>query len=537
MHLRENTLLQGGKYKIIRFISSGGFGCTYEAEHLMLEKRVAIKEFFVKDFCNRDDVTRHVTVGTQNKEALVSKLKKKFIDEAKALCYLQHPGIVKVTDVFEENGTAYFVMDYIEGCSLSEIVKKSPLSEQRALDYIRQVGNALQYVHANNRLHLDVKPANIMITAQGKAVLIDFGASKQYDEENGENTSTLMGRTLGYAPPEQMGNDVSCFTPATDIYSLGATLYKALTGITPPAANMLISGESLQPLPKEVSTATRNAVEAAMKLNKKQRPQSISDFIEIIDGNSCEQDETVLIVDDKKPEHPQIKKGKPTSLYVILILVLLAIAVFVGWQLWSERTPDTTTVQELQNEVNATYIKPTGVINGHEYVDLGLSVKWATCNVGAVKPSDYGDYFAWGGISPKSKYIQANTFTYKKSMNDISGNPQYDAASANWGGTWRMPTRSEIDELVDKCTRKEMTYDGCNGYLITGPNGKSIFLPATGWRDGSTLFFDGCDGFFWSSTLYEYDKKNAYYLSFYCGKYGRGWNNCYYGCSVRPVSE
>lgn len=350
MHLRENTLLQGGKYKIIRFISSGGFGCTYEAEHLMLEKRVAIKEFFVKDYCNRDDVTRHVTAGTQNKEALVSKLKKKFIDEAKALCYLQHPGIVKVTDVFEENGTAYFVMDYIEGCSLSEIVKKSPLSEQRALDYIRQVGNALQYVHANNRLHLDVKPANIMITAQGKAVLIDFGASKQYDEENGENTSTLMGRTLGYAPPEQMGNDVSRFTPATDIYSLGATLYKALTGITPPAANMLISGEPLQPLPKEVSTATRNAVEAAMKLNKKQRPQSVSDFIGIIDGNSCEQDETVLIVDDKKPEHPQIKKGKPTSLYVTLILVLLAIAVFVGWQLRPESIPDTTTVQEQQNE-------------------------------------------------------------------------------------------------------------------------------------------------------------------------------------------
>ena len=106
MNLPVNTLLQGGKYKIVRFISSGGFGCTYEAEHVMLEKRVAIKEFFVKDFCNRDENTAHVTVGTLSKKGLVEKLRRKFIDEAKALCRLQHSGIVSVQDVFEENGTA-----------------------------------------------------------------------------------------------------------------------------------------------------------------------------------------------------------------------------------------------------------------------------------------------------------------------------------------------------------------------------------------------------------------------------------------------
>ncbi|MDO5526180.1 MAG: protein kinase [Prevotella sp.] len=340
MQLPINTLLQGGKYKIIRFINSGGFGCTYEAEHLMLEKRVAIKEFFVKDYCNRDDVTRHVTVGTQSKKALVTKMKKKFVDEAKALCRMQHPGIVKVTDVFEENGTAYFVMDYIDGRSLSEIVKKSPLTEQRALDYIRQVSSALQYVHSNNRLHLDIKPANIMITAQGKSVLIDFGASKQYDEENGENTSTLMGKTPGYAPPEQMYNDVSRFTPATDIYALGATLYKMLTGITPPAANLLISGDTLQPLPKNISEGVRKAIDAAMNMNKMQRPQSVADFMGIMDGE--EQEETELVADVVEPENPPAKKSKSKTKYMLLFLAL-----FIGWLLWPEDTQEVSQSQEV----------------------------------------------------------------------------------------------------------------------------------------------------------------------------------------------
>ena len=123
MNLQQGTLLQGGKYKILRYINSGGFGCTYEAVHLMLDKKVAIKEFFVKDFCNRDENSVNITVGTTSKVGLVSKLKKKFIDEAVALCKLHHSNIVSVTDVFEENGTAYYVMDYIEGSSLNELIK------------------------------------------------------------------------------------------------------------------------------------------------------------------------------------------------------------------------------------------------------------------------------------------------------------------------------------------------------------------------------------------------------------------------------
>ena len=280
MHLSNGSFLQGGKYRIVRFISSGGFGCTYEAFHVMLEKRVAIKEFFVKDFCNRDENTAYVTVGTQSKKGLVTKLRKKFVDEAKALCRLSHPGIVQVSDVFEENGTAYFVMDYVDDQSLSEMVNKNGrLPEALAKRYMLQVCDALGYVHSNNRLHLDIKPANIMVNQHGNAVLIDFGASKQYDEESGENTSTLMGKTPGYAPPEQMGNEVMRFLPATDIYALGATFCKLVTGITPPSANQRIAGEPLPTFPSDVSQGTRRAIERALQLNKKMRPQQVSEFV------------------------------------------------------------------------------------------------------------------------------------------------------------------------------------------------------------------------------------------------------------------
>ena len=286
MHLPNNTLLQGGKYKIVRFISSGGFGCTYEAEHILLKKRVAIKEFFVKDFCNRDETTSQISVGITSKTALVNKLKSKFIAEAQSLCSLEHPNIVHVFDVFEENGTAYYVMDYIDGLSLNDLVKNNgPMAEQKAVGYIMQVADALKYVHSQNRLHLDIKPGNIMVDENDKAVLIDFGASKQYDEEGGENTSTLLGKTPGYAPLEQMGNDVVKFLPSTDIYALGATLYKLLTGNTPPSASLLASGETLDAMPSFISEGTRNAIIQSMQTNKMKRPQSIGEFEKLLSGD------------------------------------------------------------------------------------------------------------------------------------------------------------------------------------------------------------------------------------------------------------
>ncbi len=293
MYLSAGTLLQRGKYKIARYISHGGFGCTYEALNTTWNnRRVAIKELFISEFCDRDATTGTVSLLTESKRQLFDKLRGKFLDEADKLNGLTHPGIVRVTDAFEENGTAYYVMDYIEGDSLKEVVKKrGALNEEEAVGYIRQAADALQYVHACKLLHLDIKPANVMLRPDGVTVLIDFGVSKQYDEENGENTSTLMGHSPGYAPPEQMNNRVGKFLPSTDIYALGATLYTLLSGVIPPSANDIAAGEELTPLPANISAATRRAVESAMIINKFKRPQSIADFLSLLDGKEAAADD------------------------------------------------------------------------------------------------------------------------------------------------------------------------------------------------------------------------------------------------------
>ena len=181
----------------------------------------------------------------------------------------------------------------------------------------------------------------------------------------------------------------------------------------------------------------------------------------------------------------------------------------------------------------------TGTHAGHEWVDLGLSVKWATCNVGASSPTGYGNYYAWGETSPKSEYSSSNCKTWERSMSDIGGDPEYDAARANWGGSWRLPTKSECDELVNNCTRQWTTQNGVKGMLFTSKrNGNSIFFPAAGWRRGTSTNYAGELGDYWSSTPYEGSTQGAYNLYFGSGGSARtGWYGRRIGRTVRPVVE
>ena len=185
-------------------------------------------------------------------------------------------------------------------------------------------------------------------------------------------------------------------------------------------------------------------------------------------------------------------------------------------------------------------------INGHEYVDLGLpsGLKWATCNVGANSPADYGDYFAWGETETKTEYTQGNSLTNGLSISELqsqgyidgSGNltPSHDAATANWGGSWRMPTEAELEELIVECTWTWTTQDV---YKVTGPNGNHIILPAPGSCLGSSPNGWDMSGFYWSSMPYESNSGNAYCLRF--DSSGQNVNGIarHYGNSVRPVSE
>ncbi len=337
--LPVGTLLHGNTYRIVRHIGSGGFGNTYEAEHIVFKVRRAIKEFFPKNYCQREADGCGISIISKSQTKLVEKLRRKFLDEARALYALNHPGIVHVHEVFEENGTAYFVMDYVSGESLEDkLGKYGALSEKEALGYIRQVADALAHVHAQNRLHLDIKPNNIMVDEQGRAVLIDFGASKYYDENSGKNVSTVVGFTPGFAPSEQADNDIKNFSPATDIYALGATLYRLLTNITPPsAAAIATEEEELQPLPAHISAATRKAVTAAMQFARKKRPQSIAEFLELlgepVKAAAAPEPPVSKETQAMKTKEPKASTSSSTSnkwLFPLIGIIVVLVIVLIG---------------------------------------------------------------------------------------------------------------------------------------------------------------------------------------------------------------
>ena len=203
-----------------------------------------------------------------------------------------------------------------------------------------------------------------------------------------------------------------------------------------------------------------------------------------------------------------------------------------------------------------TFTTPDDGSNGHEYVDLGLpsGLLWATCNVGATNPEDYGDYFAWGETEPKdtynwstyqycngssstlTKYCNSSSYGYNGFVDNINTLfPEDDAATANWGGNWRMPTQEEWQELLDNTTVTWTTQNGVNGRLFTATNGNSLFLPAAGYRYDSSLYDAGSYGNYWSSSLYTDYPIGTWYLYFSSDYYGMDYDGRRYGQSVRPV--
>lgn len=333
--LHEGYLLKNSEYRIISLLGQGGFGITYLAEQLSLSRKVAIKEFFMKENCNRDENTSEVSVPSVGSRELVAKFRQKFLREARMIAKLDNPHIVKIHDVFEENGTAYYVMEYLDGGSLVDEVKhRGPMSEQKALGYIRQVASALDYLHGMNVLHFDIKPANILIGNAGQAMLIDFGISKHYDAGGSQTSSTPVGISKGYAPLEQyQQGEISTFTPATDIYALGATLYYLLLGQTPPSASE-VNEEGLGILPAHLSASVRKAIEKAMSPRRKDRPQSVKSFLSLLDGGRPAASEVPAADEETQVEFavesPSASPSVPCRKSRWLLWLTLCLLVFLG---------------------------------------------------------------------------------------------------------------------------------------------------------------------------------------------------------------
>ena len=290
--LHNNAILCYGKYRLEKILGQGGFGITYKAimketvsgslGNMEVDVPVAIKEFFMKDTCEREEGTGKITVPSQGSRAVVELYRKKFVKEAKNLAQMNHPHIVKVVDVFEENDTVYYVMQYLSGGSLADYVKQhGALDEAIAIKYIQQIGSALEYMHQKHICHYDVKPSNILLDDKGGAMLIDFGISKGYTEEGHQTSSTPVGISAGYAPLEQYQQSLQDFSPATDVYGLAATLFYLLTGKNPPEASIVLN-EGIGDKSIGISDTVWHAIEQGMNPRKKDRVQTVSEFLKLM---------------------------------------------------------------------------------------------------------------------------------------------------------------------------------------------------------------------------------------------------------------
>ena len=666
--------LQGEKneYVIDRVLGQGAFGITYLARYKAAIQgsmgkgsvwaQVAVKEFFMKDMNVREGSTGYLNEVSQ--DSLVGRYRRTFMREARNLASLHHPNIVNVFEVIEANNTVYIVMEYINGGSLDDhILKNGHLTEEESLNGIHKICSAISCMHNNKLLHLDIKPKNIMLDEDGEMYLIDFGLSKQYSENGEPESSTSIGLgTPGYAPIEQAEHHDGdkTFRATLDIYALGATLFKMLTGNTPPKASQVsdsvIDGNNIiaEQLKKAgISDGLISVVTKAMWPSSRGRYQTVDEFDKALNEifklmqtveKSDKKDEKTLIVNNKEvssaPSNDKIEEtvvisnnlqsftdsninatdtvitpstdkkasettpkanskltqkteindsSKPKSkhrFYWWLIPAILGSIVF-SFLLFcfivilfsedsanSDITPSTSVnppspAQQFVNTdspsnntplaTTTTTTSEMGSINGHEWVDLGLSVKWATCNVGASNPEGYGDYYAWGETNTKSSYTWVNyrfrtsgdsyyNVKFSKYNTDSSSGTvdnkstldlNDDVARVKWGGSWRMPTNSEFEELIDNCTWTWTTQNGINGHRVTsnksGYTSRSIFLPAAGWHLDTDFNYAGSRGNYWSSSLYKGYPGSVRYLRF--DSYGHSTDRSYRyrGQSVRPV--
>lgn len=316
MNLPNGHPLQNGKYRLTHVVGQGGFGITYKGVWytevkgplgtIKTEVPICVKEYFFKDYCYRDPESFAVRVHSETGRALFEKFKEKLIKEAKILSDVHHPHIVNVLEVFEENDTAYIAMEYISGNSLKYMMdKEGVLPEARVLRYVHQIGEALQFVHEKNILHLDIKPSNILIDHSGKARLIDFGVSKRYDIEQQETSTTMLTLSKGFASIEQYDDEgTQSFSPCPDIYSLGATMYNLLTGKIP--TESILRATRPLPSPRElnpaISAKTEAAIIKAMQIIPTDRFQSVSEMLAELDYPQVEEKKEVK-KDISSPEY------------------------------------------------------------------------------------------------------------------------------------------------------------------------------------------------------------------------------------------
>ena len=444
--LRIGTILHG-TYRIDRYLSSGGFGNTYVVTHVDFDETYAVKEFFMKGVTERDGNNTTVSVSNREKVTEFEVQREKFKKEARRLRKLNNPHIVHVHDLFEENGTAYYVMDYVDGENLSQRLKRTqqPLKEAEVTNIVRQVLDALQEVHSNHIWHLDLKPANIMVDDNGTVKLIDFGASKQFNRQTGgATTGTAISFTNGYAPREQMEQSYEKFGSWTDFYALGATLYTLLTNRKPPMPTDIDDDHSgdkhlALPLPLGISEKMRKLILWLMKTDRMERPQNVAEIQQFLNQikqtttfvSSNAKEDTIVdrqeestpkkkpVFDYTQPKEPSVtpqkskskKNGKTNNNYIYVIVFYFLAAFVIGLfinNLKKEDTPTDIPAETYTNNVDDKATPSKEVVTKLSiYIPLGQCVYTGEVNEKGI-PDGNGEAWFEDGRYYKGPFVTGN---------------------------------------------------------------------------------------------------------------------------------
>lgn len=338
--LGPGTVLSGGvrgDYVIDDVLGRGGFGITYSG-HDAQGIAVAIKEFFPRDKVSRDDSSDLIIIDNIDNLDIVNRLRARFMTEGANISKIRHDSIVTIFEMFEANGTAYMVMELIDGIDLKKYIKTNgTMSHRQAVDIVGEIAGALGHLHANRITHLDVKPENIILDFEGHPKLIDFGLSHQYNSQGGSNTQLIAAVSPGYTAIEQY-NPKPIFEPRSDIYSLGATLYYLITGHTPPEPTQLLDSPELIKLDKSVPANIRTAINQAMQFKRENRIPDMRTMIDVLAGKpynapkpSVHKKENRTPASSEKANNRQAKpRRRAWKLNLMLILIIMCLIALVA---------------------------------------------------------------------------------------------------------------------------------------------------------------------------------------------------------------
>jgi len=417
-----NTNLRGlpqgqmlSDYRIEGVLGQGGFGITYLATDTMLNRRVAVKEFYPRLFAVRDGTLTIRPSGSQEDRDTFKWGLERFLEEAQVLARFDEPNIIGIRRFFKANGTAYLVMDYCDGEPLDEVIKrKGPLSPTQIDEILYPLLDGLEKIHEANFLHRDIKPANIFIRGDGTPVLLDFGAARQEIGSHSRSITNLA--TDGYAPFEQY-SERGKQGPYTDIYGLCATLYRAVTGEKAPPATDRMLDDTLVPASERVygkySANVLNAIDRGMAVRPNDRPQTIAELRQILGApqKAVSRDRGLkklpLPISDKSKPIQNSAKSKNTMFVVSGVLAILVVGIYFLNRSSSQgqmppQSPVPLTVPSASNNMSqavVTDISGTWTDKGKNCSEYKLSIIPDASAIGYVELRDGQKTFRWNIIS------------------------------------------------------------------------------------------------------------------------------------------